>query len=387
MGRGIGNFQITKEYLLSKISQEAIFSFYTGLDIATIEDCIENGTMISSPYREDIHPSFGFRYNNRGKLKAKDFAGYFHGDCFDAAAYVIREAYKGKFDINDKHCFRFVMQHIAYAFKNIIYGSDTDYRISEQVKVGLCKIKSSKSIIEFTAREWNDDDISYWGQFGITLTMLNTNYIYPVDEFWINRKINPYRKYAYSKKDPCYAYILGRDSGGVYNTKLYFPNRKHGTTRFITNTSCIEGLLGLDYDYYDIIILTKSTKDRLALQCYFERSPIGKRIGFINLGCETYKIRQVEYDFFRSKCPVGNIVSLMDNDRTGIHMAAWLHQNYKIEPLMIPRSYDVKDFAELISKYDDNDIEILVSKSLKMLKQKCKRKKVNELPVLQDLPY
>ena len=88
MGRRI-NTKLTKDFILSKVDQITIFSTYFNLPIETIQYCIDTGEFIVSPIRTDLHPTCGFRYNNRGKLKFKDFAGYFWGDCFDAAAYII----------------------------------------------------------------------------------------------------------------------------------------------------------------------------------------------------------------------------------------------------------------------------------------------------------
>ena len=85
----------------------------------------------------DEHPSFGFRYDNRGKLKGKDFAGYFHGDCFDAAALVIGEIIHKNVDISNKGWFIFVLKHIAYTFRNIIYGKDKDETINEVIADGI----------------------------------------------------------------------------------------------------------------------------------------------------------------------------------------------------------------------------------------------------------
>lgn len=375
MRRNINNACLTKDYILSKVSQEAIFAFYTGLDIEVIEECIEKGTLISSPFRVDNHPSFGFRYNNKGKLKAKDFAGYFHGDCFDAAAYVISEVYNQEIDINDKRAFIGVLKHIAYSFRNIIYGKDVDYRVSEYVRAGLNKIKNKKAIIEFTVRDWNKDDINYWSNFGITISSLNTNFVYPVEEYYINKKINPLPKYIWRRdKEPCYAYILGRDSNGIYNVKLYFPNRPHGNVRFITNSSCLEGLIGLELDNYDYIIITKSTKDRIAIQCYLETANLDAilyggasrlHIGLVNIPSENYRLNQNEYNYLRSKCPNGTIISLMDNDIAGCREAIWLRDTWHIVPFIIPKEYGAKDFAELREQYNIETINMLVNEMYK----------------------
>ena len=373
MRRTVTNGNLTKEFILSKISQVSIFSAYTGVDTEVIENCIETGEFISSPFRVDEHPSFGFRYDNRGKLKAKDFAGYFHGDCFDAAALVISEIIHKNVDISNKGWFIFVLKHIAYTFRNIIYGKDKDENIEGIIAEGVNAARNRKPIIEFVPRQWNNYDKNYWGKFHVPISYLNTNFVYPVDYFYINRKVNPEPKYYYEndRKDVCYAYMLGQDKRGVYNIKLYFPNRKHGTVRFITNSNCLEGLLNLELNEYDSIIITKSTKDRISLRAYLDAIDLSisyggtalRIIGLVNIPHESYKLKQNEYDWLRAKCPNGLILSLMDNDNTGYREAIWLRNNYNIIPLCIPREYEVKDFAELRSKYSIETIKELINLS------------------------
>ncbi|MEK6881668.1 MAG: hypothetical protein AABY22_18760 [Nanoarchaeota archaeon] len=54
--------KITKDYILSKITQEQIFERYLGIPVVT-------DNLIHSPIRSnDNNPSFGFNYNNKGKL-------------------------------------------------------------------------------------------------------------------------------------------------------------------------------------------------------------------------------------------------------------------------------------------------------------------------------
>lgn len=373
MRRTVTNGNLTKEFILSKISQVSIFSAYIGVDAEIIEHCINTGEFISSPFRVDEHPSFGFRYDNRGKLKAKDFAGYFHGDCFDAAALVISEIIHKNVDISNKGWFIFVLKHIAYTFRNIIYGKDKDENIEGIIAEGVNAARNRKPIIEFVPRQWNNYDKNYWGKFHVPISYLNTNFVYPVDYFYINRKVNPEPKYYYEndRKDVCYAYMLGQDKRGIYNIKLYFPNRKHGTIRFITNSNCLEGLLNLELNEYDSIIITKSTKDRISLRAYLDAIDLSisyggtalRTIGLVNIPHESYKLKQNEYDWLRAKCPNGLILSLMDNDNTGYREAIWLRNNYNIIPLCIPREYEVKDFAELRSKYSIETIKELINLS------------------------
>ena len=373
MGRSIA-FKLTKNYILSKVDQITIFSVYFNLPIETIQYCIDTGEFIHSPIRLDVHPTCGFRYDNRGKLKFKDFAGYFWGDCFDAVAYVISNMNNYKnLDVNSKQGFFEVLKHITFTFKDIFYGNAKDPLISENIKETLSKIKKDKQVIELVIRDWNRQDEQYWKQFGVDLHSLNINFIYPIEQFYINRKSNPEPKYYYSEKDQCYGYILGKDKQGIYNIKLYFPNRNKSTTRFITNCNHLEGIYQLERNDYDIIVLTKSTKDRVSIYSCLKsiRSLYEEiNIGLINIPHETYKLRDNEYKWLRSKLnKKGILVSLMDNDRTGMLEAQYLRKDFNILPLIIPKEYQAKDFSELIMKNNKQKINKLIINTINQLKQ------------------
>lgn len=380
MGRNINSTKLTKQLILSKVSQVTIFSTYLNLSDKLVQYCIDTGELICSPIRDDIHPTCGFRYDNKGKLKFKDFAGYFWGDCFDVVAYVMSIIYKKSYDVSDKRDFIKILRHITFTFKDIFYGQEKDINLVNEINTAIGAIKHQKQIIELVVRTWNEYDKEYWNKIGVPLQFLNVNFIYPVEQYYINRKINPEPKYFYNINDPCYGYCLGKDRSGIYNIKLYFPNREKSVTRFITNCNHLEGIYNLDKTNYDIIVITKSTKDRLSLGATLIRlsslyGELNKScIGVINVPHETYRLRQNEYDWLSGKLNKdGKIVSLMDNDITGKCEAIWLRDNYNIIPLLIPKEYNAKDFAELIYNNKIEDVANLIINAIKYI-QKYERK-------------
>lgn len=373
--RSINSSKLTKQSILAKISQVNILATYLGLSVETIQYCIDTGELICNPLRIDNHPTAGFRYNNKGKLKFKDFGNDgFWGDCFDVVAYVMSEIYHKPYDVSNKEDFIKILRHITFTFKDIFYGQEKDINLVNDINTAIANIKHKKPIIELVVRNWNADDEKYWAQFGVSLKYLNINFVYPVEQYYINRKINPEPKYYYKDNDPCYGYFLGQDRSGVYNMKLYFPKRDKSITRFITNCNHLEGIVNLNQDNYDIIVITKSTKDRLSignsiLKMKFLYGGVPKEnIGIINIPHETYRLRQNEYDWLRGKLnDNGIIVSLMDNDTTGKHEAIWLRNNYKIVPLLIPAKYKAKDFAECVSKHKFEVIKDMIIDSIKYI--------------------
>lgn len=383
--RSINSSKLTKDYILSKVSQITIFATYLGISDKIIQYCIDSGELICSPLRDDKHPTAGFRYNNKGKLKFRDFGNdLYWGDAFDIVATVMNAMYNKVYDIKNKEDFIKVLRHITFTFKDIFYGEDKDINMINEINNAIVKIKRKKPIIELVTRDWNEKDINYWKQFGIDIRWLNINFVYPIDQYYIDRKVNPYPKYFYDRKDPCYAYMLGKDRNGIYNIKLYFPNRKHDYTRFITNCNHLEGIYNLDRNDYDIIVITKSTKDRLAIGAAINRmqslyggdttnsTDFNVNIGCINIPHETYKLRQNEYDWLKSKLKTnGNIVCLMDNDRTGIRETIWIKNNYDIIPILIPKDkYTAKDFAELVQTVSNKDLKDIIYATITYVKNK-----------------
>lgn len=367
MGRNINSTKLTKQLILNKVSQVTIFSTYLNLSDKLVQYCIDTGELICSPIRDDVHPTCGFKYDNKGKLKFRDFAGYFWGDVFDVVALIMGSIYNKSYNVSNKEDFIKILRHITFTFKDIFYGQEKDINLVNEINTAIVNIKHKKPIIELVVRNWNENDRLYWAKFGVPLQYLNLNFVYPVEQYYINRNVNPEPKYFYKDNDSCYGYLLGQDRSGIYNIKLYFPNRDKSITRFITNCNHLEGIYNLDKDDYDIIIITKSTKDRMSIGANIKRmiSLYGGKdisnIGIINVPHETYRLRQNEFDWLNSKLNVnGKIVSLMDNDKTGKIEAIWLRNNYNIIPVIIPKGLNAKDFAELASKTDINDLYVLI---------------------------
>ena len=363
MGRTINSAKLTKAYILGKVSQETIFATYLSIDINIVKHCINTNELIISPLRCDNHPTCGFKYDNRGKLKFRDFAGYIWGDCFDIAALVINNIYKINLQINNKKDFISVLRHITLTFKDIFYGEEKDENLINSIDNAIIAIRKQKPIIELVVRQWNKADKEYWAKCGVTLQYLNLNFVYPVEQYYINRNVNPEPKYYYNIFDPCYAYGLGKDRHGINGIKLYFPLRgKDSNTRFITNCNHLEGIYNLDRNDYDYIILTKSSKDRLSIGCSIRTmcylyGGLNKIIGVINIPHETYKLKEHEYNWLVKKLNVnGMLISLMDNDRVGKLEAIWLHKHYNITPILIPSNSGCKDYAEY---YNNNNLKFI----------------------------
>ena len=392
MKRNPNTTNLTKDYIESKISQESIISKYLDIPIEIVQDCIKNNHLINSVFRDDdFNGSMGIQYNTKGRLKVRDFGGYgFFEDVYGVVAYVLSLAYERKIETNNKQDFYFVLKHIAYTFSDVIDGKEVDPNLQPLIANALNKGKSRKQIIDLVTRSWNKQDKELWAKWGVDLSYLNTHFVFPIDQYYINRGVNTDPKYYYKQKDPCYAYILGTNRQGIRLIKLYFPCRNRSTQlKFITNCNVLEGLPNLELDNYDYILITKSSKDRLSIGNHICNNPLyggGKRlnIGVINLPSENYQLKQVEYDWLVKKlADDGMILSLLDFDQTGRKGAKYLEETYNIPYLFITRgefglpNFECKDFADLHDKFNKNEINKFIEDTKKYVEIRFKYPKEN----------
>lgn len=386
MRRSVATSTLTKDYIESKISQESIMSKYLDIPIEVIKDCIEHNTLITSVFRDDdTNKSMGFTFNKAGRLKVRDFGGFgFFGDIYDVVAYVLSLAFERKIEPNNKQDFYFILKHIAYTFSDIIDGKKVDENIDPLIKNAISKGKTKKPVIEIVPRSWNKYDKEIWNKWNVNLSYLNTHFVIPVEQYYINRGVNTEPKYYYKTKDPCYAYMLGQNRKGIYLIKLYFPLRNRTKElKFVTNCNVIEGLPNLELDNYDYILITKSSKDRLSIGSHLASHPfyggsdVKLNIGIVNLPSETYHLKQNEYDFLNNKlADNGMIFSLLDFDKAGRSGAKYLQETYNIPYLFITRgelglpNYKAKDFADLHDVYTNEQINNFINETLTYVKLK-----------------
>lgn len=392
---------LTKGFIESNIPQEDIMSKYLNIDKDIIINCIENNTLIHSVFRDDDKDaSMGFAYNKQGKLKVRDFggAGQFM-DIYDVVAYVLSVAYEHPINTSNKRDFYFILSHIYKTFSKQIDNKELN-KVDSEIKNALIKVKQRRPIIEIVPRSWNKSDRDYWGKLGVSLGYLNTHFVIPVDQYYIDRGVNTEPKYYYKQKDPCYAYMLGQNRQGIHFIKLYFPNRNRTTElKFITNCNVLEGLLNLELNNYDYILITKSSKDRLSIGGHLDTIPFygganaKLNIGIINLPSENYHLTEKEYSWLTNKlAPNGKIISLLDFDYTGRCGAKYLYETYDIPYMFITRgefglpNYHCKDFTDLHDKYTIKEINQFINETITYvtLRFKCGYDTTSDL---SELPY
>lgn len=338
--------KLSRNFILKTISQEAILAKYLGITLSEVNDCLDNNKLICSPLRSDRNPTFGLYRDSQGRIRANDFAGYFHGDCFDVVGY------QHHLDADDKVEFAIIMDIVAKDFEIWYYAPEYS-TLEFSKKAAMIRNKSliqysekKYTKIEITQeRTWAYEDTLYWSKKycleEIHLQSYDVRLPYLV-------KLNNKLIYTYNPKDPCYAYFLGyeKESDAYSNLinvpiwKLYFPNRT--TFRFITNGKKLQGLQHVTPA--PVGFITKALKDTMCLKLFGVNS--------VGLAGETIEPTETQIKYLQSKWSV--IYSLLDFDYAGIRMAQILKKKYGIQPYFFTNGkfgtfdYGSKDFSDFL---------------------------------------
>ena len=334
---------LTKKYILERLTQEEIMEYYTNI-LVTKETLV--GNSFTSPFRQDDYPTCNYYYKQDSKgevrLKLKDWNGSFDGDIFDIASYVTKVSSK------TGQGFKLLLHKIARDFSIHKYSlSQEREKLDNLVKDYISK--KELKVLKVHPRGLNRFDKKYWyDKFGIGSELLKIARIIPVQSLEIQGQDGYLTTvYNYQSRDPAYAYY-GGIVNGITIWRIYFPLREKtraGNTKFITNYSFIQGLHLIKPARVGII--TKSYKDALCLRTY--------NIEAIGVPSETYLMTKEE--FFNFKINFDVVFTNFDYDRTGIRLANKYKRVHGCLPLMFTKgkhnqiNYGVKDFSEFREQY------------------------------------
>lgn len=323
--------KLSRDYIEKELDQIDIFAKYLDINASEIHKCLNSNYIIRSPLREDKNPTCGFYYQN-GKLRMNDFAGYFHGDCYDVVGY------RNLLNARDNIEFAKILDIIAKDFKIHKYKDTTEDIFNDFSKFDPNKTKQYV-IIDVQFREFGVQDINYWKKYYVPLENLDKFKIYPVYSYYINGQL----RYSNSYNDTCYAYYGGYNKDiGLHKWQLYHPFRD--TAKFLTNYSSMRGVANIKPSDYGII--TKSVKDVVVLDLFDTNSCSLAAEGIIPTELEFKKLNHYWKKTY----------SLLDFDLTGIRMANRLRKK-GISPFLLTNgrigsyNYGAKDISDFIERY------------------------------------
>jgi len=304
--------RITKELILSKVSEENLMSHYLGIPV-------KKGIFIN-PLRNDKKPTASFYRNNKGDLIFKDFGNNFSGNFIS----VVMEIFKCSY------------------YKSLkIIANDFDIIKSENYEKHSPKIeynneefteKHSTSVIQVEIQEFSKKELAWWNSFGISKTTLAKYKVVSCKSVFLNYN------YFCSSSDssPIYGYYGGKKEDGVELWRIYMPTKR--TFRFLSNWSSnlLQGMKQIDKDSTHCII-SKSMKDLMLLH----------EFGFNAIAptSETILITENRFNKLNSHYKDG-VILFFDNDLAGVKAGQKYKKEYKCRCVFISRRW-AKDISDL----------------------------------------
>jgi 5S rRNA maturation endonuclease (ribonuclease M5) len=306
--------KLTKEFLLSKNSEETYMRTYLGIPIST--------KLVVSPLRSDHKPTASFYRNRNKELIFHDFGTGFHANFIG----IVMEIH---------HCdYKKALRIIAEDFKLV---EKTEDRPEIKIKKTEIKIEEKlDTILQIQDQPFTNNELKWWESYGVHESTLKKFKVHSCASFFINGN------YAGSSTDR--SYIFGYYGGmkkGNELWRLYFPQKR--TYRFLSNweKNMIQGAKQLP-ETGDLLVISKALKD---VMCLYELG-----IPAIAPCSEVLFISEPQLE--RIKQRFKTIVVFYDNDATGI---AFMKKIKKAHPelryFFIPKKYKAKDLTDFVRKY------------------------------------
>ena len=310
--------KITKEFLLSKNSEETYMSTYLGIPV-------KKGLLVS-PLRNDHKPTASFYRNRKGDLIFHDFGIGFHGDFISVVMYLNSCTY-GK-----------ALQIIAEDFK---YVNKQSNRSPIKIKTSDTVIEEkTETLLQIEDQPFQSYELKWWESFGIHEETLKKFKVHSCKSVFLNG--NYYK--SSTPRSNIFGYYGGKKDG-VELWRIYFPQMKE--FRFLSNwtKNMIQGAKQLPSNLNDQLVITKSMKDLLNL--YESRIPA------IAPCSETVLISPQQMSKIHELA--SNIIYLGDNDLPGVKSAHKYKKKYPfIKCVFIKRKYakDISDLYKYVGKSD-----------------------------------
>lgn len=314
--------QANKQSVLKYIKDIDIYRFYTKKEVVL-------GGNISSPFRVDSNPSFGY-FIADNEILYKDFV-LGGGDCIKFVETLFNINYV---EALGKICVDFnLSQHL---YHKQMPKTEEEYDPSKYEDRSKVVSSSSSFRLRKKERDWKMHDIYFWRLFGISVDILEKYNVKPLDYIFLNNQIVKAEKFSYCFKEY---------KDGLETYKIYQPYSKDYKWLSNHNYSVWQGWNQLPKNGENLII-TKSLKDVMSIVSTTEYSAVSLQ------GESVYpKDHIIEELQNRFKA----IWLLYDNDydktvNWGQKFANNLVDKYRFFNLVIDSEYECKDYSDLIKK-------------------------------------
>lgn len=309
--------KLTQELLLRYNSEETYMEHYLGIPV-------KKG-LFKSPLRKDNTPTCAFFRDSAGRLVFKDFRGDFYGNFIEVVKYKYNVSYSKALAIiaNDFG----IRKNINFPVNKSCIKEYTNSKFE----------KTEGSIIKVKVKDFTEEELKWWGKFGISLNTLKKFFVFSLELVYLNNEIF---SFSTSKKFQFGYYYPTKDKEKQL-WKIYYPmNKKY---RFITNykKSIIQGIHNMPKNG-EYLVITKSLKD---VMCLYELG-----IPAIAPNSENQFVSDILYSKLKEKFK--KIFLFYDSDLAGISNMNKIRKKFPDTiPIYIPRKYKAKDISDFYSKY------------------------------------
>lgn len=323
--------KLSQEVLLKYNSEETYMEHYLGIPV-------KKG-LFKSPLRRDNTPTCSFYRDSCGRLIFKDFRGDFYGNFIEVVKYKYG---------------------VSYPKALAIIANDFGIKQNPELKVNKSCIKeysnnklekSEESIIKVKIKDFTEEELDWWRNYGITLNTLKKFFVFSCEIVFLNDQI-----YSYSSSTSFnFGYFYPSKDNNKQYWRIYYPqNRKY---RFISNwnKTMIQGIHMMPKSG-EFLVITKSMKD--VMLCYELGIPA------IAPNSENLFITDSQWDNIVIKFK--HIFLLYDTDLAGVANSKRIKKKFpKIQVLLIPRKYKAKDITDLYKKLGTEKMLNLVEEAKK----------------------
>lgn len=326
---------VTKEFILSNVTEEQIFCYYLGIESITKK-------LIRSCFREDNNPTCGFYRNGKGNLYLHDFATGDFYSCFSLVMNLFRVDF-GK-----------ALRIIANDFGLKSYSNITKNKGTITSK-GTKFEDKGPSKIQIEMKEYSQEELDWWMQFGITKKTLNKFRVYSCKAVFLNNNLFTITQ----APNKVFGYYGGKKDGREL-WRIYYPYNKGTGIRFLTNWPAkkVQGYEMLPKTG-NILVITKSMKDCM---CLHEFNIPAIAPNSENLFVSESMLQQLKERF-------KYIVVMYDTDSAGLaSMRKIKKQHPELLYTWIPRKYGCKDISDLYKEKGKQITLTLITQFVKWLK-------------------
>jgi len=303
---------LTAQLLYSYVSDYEIFNHYL--------PNFKVGKVRLSPLRKDNHPSFIVFYaKDKNMLLYHDFIG----ETGDAIVFVKRLYSLSYYEAMSKIAYDFGVD--KYFFCKLPAG----IKISPATRIKNEDRKSfirKKKIIEVRISKYEDRDIKFWRQYGISFSTLQRYKVLPISFFKINEYIFIADKYAY---------VFVEEKDGKITYKIYQPHSIIYKWLTSHDYSVHQGYTQLP-EKDNLLIITKSLKDVMSI---YETT----HIPAVGIQSESIMIKDSIMEEYKNRFK--HVIGFFDNDDQGKICAEKYKEKYGIPNIFMPSEVS-KDFSD-----------------------------------------